>query len=207
MATVDQIISRTAAAASQAANVIALLADTPRQSIYIGEEDDDTFTDVFLVEQHSYNNNIAEHPVHRSNPVADHKYRQANTVTVTGIVSDRPILSPVEALRADFYTQRAKTAWERLQDLARGDELITIVTTLGTYTNHVLVDVSAQRSAESTNHLEFTATFREFVQVDSASVGKRPSRATRGKKANKGDVSGTAATPTQTGVLTGIFGS
>lgn len=150
--------------------------------------------DAVISEQHSFENEISEHPVHRGADIADHKRRKLRTVTMTGIVSNYPIQFQITAAANAVTGQnkkRAETAWETLQKMAGGEELIDVFTSLGPpYENMVIQSVTCTRDVTSQHHIEFTAVMREFILVSSETSEIPAQRTERGPETNSGTKAG-----------------
>lgn len=170
---------------SQALNVSALLAERPELAI------GDLEMDAVVVEQHSFENMVAQHPVHKSNEISDHKYRKTGTLTIRGVISN----TPLKAVDPFTAPERAKTAWERLQQLAEQDAVLTILTTLQAYESYVITALSTDQTAQSKDHIEFTCSLREFITVETSTVAGEPQRAEYPKQQTGGERSGVAAQP------------
>jgi len=134
-----------------------------------GDLDIITF-DAMLSEEHSSEYAITEHPIEAGASISDHKRRKPRRLTLTGVVTNTPLLllnfNPPEE-------ERDVSAWELLQKMQELDSLIGVFTTLEQHENLQIESISAPRDAARGNSLEVTIVFREINVVESAVVEAR----------------------------------
>lgn len=173
-----------AKAAAYAANTLSIKALMTKTKIFsIGSLN----MDIVVSEQHSYENEITDHPIHQGADISDHKRRKLRVLTVTGIVSNYPVVNAIEAI--SLKPNRDVGAWDTLVALAQGEELIDVYTTMGLYENMAILNLSTPRDAQSSNHIEFTCTLKEMLLVasDTTTVAVRDEN---GGLVNSGDKAG-----------------
>ncbi len=157
MALADLVFSATALAASAAGTL------SRKRPVQVGS----ITLDVSLIEEHSVEIELTDHPVEKGADITDHKRRKPVALRLTGVISNTPLELLGGGLDAG---NRAEAAWSTLETLQAGAELITVVTTLKTYENMQIVTMRAPRDVKRGNVLEVTLEFRELIQVESETV-------------------------------------
>lgn len=120
--------------------------------------------DACTAEEHSSEVELTDHPVEKGADISDHRRPKPKTLKLTGIVSN----TPLEYL--SLNNKRAENAWDALNELQAGEELITVVTTLQNYDDMVITRISVPRDAARGNVIEVTIELRELIQVASETV-------------------------------------
>ncbi len=116
--------------------------------------------DVFTSEEHSHPAEVTEFPVEDGADVSDNIRSRPVTVTVEGYVSDTPIGRMAE-LR-DSGSVPGNECYQRLLDVRESGEPVTLITSLGTFTNMALEDLSVPRSSDDGAGLRFSARFKQI---------------------------------------------
>lgn len=116
--------------------------------------------DVFTSEDHSHPAEVTEYPVEDGADVSDHIRSKPITITVEGFVSNTPIGRMAE-LR-DSGAVPGNECYQRFIDIRDAGEPVTLITSLGTFTNMALEDVSVPRDSDDGNGLRFTARFKQI---------------------------------------------
>ncbi|TQI72903.1 hypothetical protein FHT98_0623 [Bosea sp. AK1] len=129
------------------------------------------FIDVVISEQHESELEVAQHPIERGAEITDHAWRKARTVTLEGVIA----------------SERARAGYQALFALQKKPELFTLVTGLEIYQTMLLQSLSAERSAEYSQVLKFTATAQEVIVVSTQTTG-RSSTEKANAKTNRGEV-------------------
>lgn len=145
--------------------------------------------DVAVTEEHSFENEVTDHPVEKGSSIADHVRPKPNTVTVEGLVSDTP-LSDVSQFRTAFSDGSipSREAFARLDDLRTSRQIVTVTTSLRDYDNMVVQSISVPRDAKTGNALRFKAIFKQIRVVDTERATVRITDAHAKKKVSKGTV-------------------
>jgi len=141
--------------------------------------------DVFVREEPAFSNEITEHQVESGSDIADHVRAKPTTLTVEGIVSDTPI--------GDLADRRASSvppsqeAYERLQDINKARQPVTVVTSLSTYTDMVIETLTPPRDRRTGKALRFTCVFKQVrvAEVDKAARIDLPIAKSKVNRGNK----------------------
>lgn len=133
--------------------------------------------DASLSETHSMNAAVTDHPVEEGSEISDHIRRQPDSVQITGIVSDTPIiwLASIAApspLMNDLtpVRDRAELAYAELQRLMNQGETVEVVTSLRIYENMAITSLSITRDSINGNVLNATIGLREIIVAKSETV-------------------------------------
>lgn len=142
--------------------------------------------DASLSETHASDVDVTEHPVEQGANISDHARKLPHKLTLEGIVTNTPI-----GVGAVPGNQRAETAYRQLLELE--GKLITVVTTLRTYTDVTITSLVVPRNAELGDSVRFTAVLKQVTVAKSKTVAVLTST-TRGRpKANQGKQATNAA--------------
>lgn len=145
--------------------------------------------DVAVSENHEFPSEVTQLPVESGADLTDHVRNRPVVVTLEGVVSDTPI-GTVASLRAPGSLP-SEEALAKLREIRARREPVTIVTSLGTYENMALLNLSAPRSSDTGEALRFTATFQQIelktnerttVRVEPPRAKKRLSRGSKQSK-------------------------
>jgi hypothetical protein len=150
---------------------------TIRQNI---EDDTPLQFDVVIQEQHGQKLQVTENPIETGVSIADHCYLEGAELSLIGSISD--IKMPNAAAGYDNCTVgRSNVGYQRLCDLERGlakNSLkpFEIITSVRTYSNMVMTDISMTRDRNTAFLGRFTMSFREifFVETVTAPLPARP---------------------------------
>ncbi len=142
--------------------------------------------DCSVSEQHQADVDVTDSPVERGANISDHARPKPETLTLEGLITNAPLsrdpLSPstAESLagsidtgfisRAQGDPTRAVSAYQDLRDLKDAGELIEVVTSLRSYSDMVLTNLSVPRDAKTGECLKFTATFKQIRVVENKKV-------------------------------------
>lgn len=171
--------------------------------------------DAVTREGHLVQSSLTEHAVEKGAAIADHKIPEAQTFSLSCIVSDRPLGdAPPSGSRTKNVTGRLELVdvgngetsqglvysepvtrtvdvFAELRDLCRRPVSVSIRTGLQVYTDMQVISVSAPRTVQDGNALEFGIEFRELrtstVETTTAPRPRYPrnkGRANRGAQAN-----------------------
>jgi hypothetical protein len=123
--------------------------------------------DASLNETHSGSVDVTQHPVEEGADITDHVRIKPETLSITGIVSNTPLIF-LASLRES--PTRAEEAYEKLRDILRTREPISVITTLRQYENMVLTSMQTNRDASTGNVVNVTLNFQEIIIASSETV-------------------------------------
>lgn len=134
--------------------------------------------DATIRELHSVKAKATKHPVETGSAVTDHVQLQPDEIEIEGMITNTPLVSTVEILtgQVDLATltgQRAAMAWDALEAVVKARLPIKVITSLKTYSNVVLEDLSAPREAKIGNAIHFTVR-GSVVRVVSSQIVDLP---------------------------------
>jgi len=113
-----------------------------------------------ITEDFSFTNEVPQHPVESGFYISDAIIHKPMTISIEAIVSNSPIY---DNGLVDTSTRRPDNAYNAIERLARGSELISVVTSVKTYSNMAITDVSVPRSADNGRSLKFTIKLQQVI--------------------------------------------
>jgi hypothetical protein len=124
--------------------------------------------DAYVSETHSFSSQITEHPIEGGSTIVDHVYNQPFCLSIEGIISNTPMtlvgLTAFDSVRRyldgdsnDF----ALSAFEKIEDIFKKREPISIATSLKIYHKMVLESLSVERGGGS-EQLRFSCTAKQI---------------------------------------------
>lgn len=163
--------------------------------------------DATRAEEHSFRAKATQHEVEDGANISDHVIKTGRVVTLDGIISDDPITvaaaaigniggiagSLVEGLGGAVATgavskigseliangsKPSKDAIDILEYIYEESIPLMITTSIKTYTNMIMENLSIPRNSRNANALEFKASFREIRIVESEVVDIPPAATT-----------------------------
>lgn len=162
--------------------------------------------DCAISESHQAGQDVTDHPVEEGSPITDHARKRPDVVTIEGLVTDTPVgltqrqraaqsLGLVDSEEAPGYAQ---AAYDQLRELLAG-KIFTVVTSLRTYDDMVLTDLTVPRDRSIGHALRFSATLKQIKLVKNKITAIATStRTARGKrKAKLGGLAALKATADQ----------
>lgn len=127
--------------------------------------------DTSISEEHIYQARVTSFPVEGSGTgasnVSDHIYNSPTRVNISGIVSDTPI--NIFAAR-----DRSVSVFNRLVEIHRKKELVTLVSGIKTYPNMALVSLVVPRDIKTGQSLTFNMEFQEVVYSNQIAITTTP---------------------------------
>lgn len=120
--------------------------------------------DASLSEDHSFTSRVSQFPIESGATISDHIFNEPAQVTLTGIVSNSPILGEGSVIEPN----RAESAFATLMNIRLRRQPVTIVTGLNVYFNMVMTSLQVPRTAYDA--LEFTASFTQITLVSTTRV-------------------------------------
>ncbi len=127
--------------------------------------------DASVEELHESSAEIPRHPVEEGADIGDHVRRKPDTLRITGIVTNTPIILGA-ALRVSFT--RAEEFEDTLRTIKNAGLRITIITTLRQYDNMLLKNYQVPRNAGLGNTVEATMFFEEVILVKTETIAATP---------------------------------
>jgi len=136
----------------------------------------DTFwIDVFIKEDHTFTNEVTDFPVESGGSISDNIRPRPTTLTVEGVVSNTPV-SPQLVQRNESYGKKsAEFAYALLLSVWNRRDTVTIRTSLATFKNMALEELSIPRSAGHPDAFIFTAKFKQIKTTTNARTVVRTS--------------------------------
>ncbi|MCK5316395.1 MAG: hypothetical protein KAJ55_00695 [Anaerolineales bacterium] len=163
--------------------------------------------DATRAEEHSFRAKATQHEVEDGANISDHVIKTGRIVTLDGIISDDPITvaaaaigniagiagSLIEGLGGAVATgavsklgseliasgsKPSKDAVDILEYIYEESIPLMITTSIKTYTNMIMENLSIPRNSRNANALEFKATFKEIRIVESEVVDIPPAATT-----------------------------
>ncbi len=132
--------------------------------------------DAVTQEEHGGESLITSHPVETGADVTDHSRPQPRTVSLVGVVSNRPI---VPLYVQGLYTTRAEDAHLTVEGWRQTGTLLTLSTSLETYENMMIRSVSVPRSSSMGNVVQMAIDFQEIFTASTELVAAPVTTTTR----------------------------
>jgi len=136
-------------------------------------------------EDHQFSSTVTDYPIEDGSVISDHIIEKPLMITIDGIVSDTP-LAVIAALRSD-NSKPSADAFAELMDMRDAREPVTVETSMGTFTQMALQDVSFPRAAGDGDTLRFRASFKQIGLVTNERTTLRVSVPRAAKKSNRGN--------------------
>lgn len=128
---------------------------------------EDIEVDAEVQTDHDSSLQLTRHVIENGGKISDNKMMNPRRITMLCRISNTPTYDIGLGV---LDLQRANDAWVALQNLQRRDEPITVVTSLETLSNMVIVDLKAVRRHRTGQVLDFTMTVEEVTFVFSETV-------------------------------------
>jgi hypothetical protein len=122
--------------------------------------------DVSESENHAGDVDATDHPVEQGANITDHLRPKPRTLSITGMVSNAPIVDNSDGNAGPFNLGEpgpAEDAYNALEARRVAGKLHTVNTKLNSYQNMALMSVSEPRTAQTGDVLEFTLQFKEIL--------------------------------------------
>ena len=101
-------------------------------------------------------------PIETGGTITDHAVREPHELELTGLVSDLRFLRGHE---------RPARAWEKIADLMKRREQLTVITAWGVYNNMLIVQIDAHAAAQTGRGMRFAMKLEEVIQAGSQTPG------------------------------------
>lgn len=112
--------------------------------------------DATLSEDHEYTARVTSFPVENGELVSDHIINEPEKLNLVGLVTDTP-------LNILLGFNRSITAFNRLIDIHRNKEIVTVVTGIKVYTNMVMTSLNVPRDLSTGQSLTFNMQFQKII--------------------------------------------
>jgi hypothetical protein len=128
---------------------------------------DDIVVDIAISEDHTFENEVTSHPVETGSDVTDNSIVKPDAITLDCIISNTPLTTTGREVNDQVLASSspADEARAKLLALRQSREPITVIDSLGTWTDMVLEHLSIPRSSRTGDALAFKATFKKLVIV------------------------------------------
>ncbi len=138
---------------------VSMLFDAPKAAI--GE----VILDVAISETHTLQARATEHPVESGCSIIDHIQTLPDSIQLDGIISN----TPTAFLGTPFFESGnyADEAFRQLEELMKSGQPVQIVTSLKTYKNMALENLTIKRTAANSDALCFSCSAKQIRMVES----------------------------------------
>ena len=142
--------------------------------------------DAVVDEQHTFTNQVTDHPVEKGANISDHDRPDPDKVSFHAFFSNTPLSTTqtTKAVRSGGFTFQttalqaagaigavdgyARSQWDKLKQMRDDGTLVTVVSTLGNYDSMVIESITVPRNAKTYDGLECTIGFKKIVVVSNA---------------------------------------
>lgn len=121
--------------------------------------------DCILSDTHEFESEVTQYPVESGSNIVDNVRPKPIKITMEGIVSSSPIGSIATQRSSNSIDDPIEYAYEFLMKIRDTRLPVTIRTSLSTYFNMVMENLSIARSSATADVLRFTATFLQITTV------------------------------------------
>lgn len=133
--------------------------------------------DLLVDESHTLEFEASDHPIEDGSVITDHVTQKLRTCTVTGMFSNTPNVSSIEADENDWekyrdsevvydgqetQTNRSRDLFEKLDELACERRPVRLVTAMRVYPEMIITSLPVKRDSKDGESVKFTITLREF---------------------------------------------
>lgn len=115
--------------------------------------------DCLDAETHDWKRDVTTNPVENASPIADHIIDQPDGLTITGMISNAPVMSYVaqfEEMVSGIHDDRISRGFDLLDNLRKSRELVTIYTRYRTYPDMLIQSISIPRTPDNGDAIMFT---------------------------------------------------
>lgn len=136
--------------------------------------------DASVREVHNLRAKVTKHPVEQEGTdspsvISDHVFIEPVTISIEGVISNWPAVygGAVRALLTGGF-DKADKAYKQFEEHLKKKQLLDVVTTLKTYKNMILENVTVNRDAAKGNALYFSATATQvtFVTLETTAASE-----------------------------------
>jgi len=132
--------------------------------------------DGYPTESHELRANITMYPIESGAELTDHSVDQPDKLILTGWASSARQIGALGFFETDI--DQPRRTWYVLNQMKRRKELLTIRTTIGTYSNMIIRKLSANIDSSTGQNLPFTAEFQEVLLRDDVGTFRDPAAVT-----------------------------
>ena len=124
----------------------------------IGVQEFDDAVDAYPSETHSISYSKTDYPTETGGSHTDNITKLPDKLVLEGFVSN---LGNPAGIAQVPGSGRPKAAWERIREVARREDIVSVVTTLGLYENMLITGFDATVNVDTGQTLSFTMTLEE----------------------------------------------
>jgi len=145
--------------------------------------------DATVREQHTGSNTVTDHPVEQGANISDHSRPDPDRLVLDCIVSNTPLSDgsthTVESNGYNFTvtaaqdSTRAPNAYQKLQDLRLNGTLVSVVTTLRTYSSMLIESITIPVDAKTAGAIRFQVNLKQVRVVQNSLTAVTVSKDTR----------------------------
>lgn len=178
--------------------------------------------DTITEEDHESTVVATSQPVQQGIKATDHVYANADTLTISGIISDMEVTGFIDIgaigfantikgyATGDNVTKSSKS-WKKIKEMQRAAKLLTVKTNLQDYKNMLIISASVKQDKKTANEIRFTLNLRELIIVGTEKytgninklVGRTSSTGKTTAAQNSAITSNRLSTPAGTGLQPG----
>ncbi len=118
------------------------------------------FFDLIKSENHRFKSNVSFHPVENDSEISDHIQKEPREGSFVAMVSNFSLLRAGQPLE-----NTALAAFQMLKQIWMDEKTVELVLVMDTYGDVAITDISAPRSADSGDALEFDISFAQVQKV------------------------------------------
>lgn len=130
---------------------------------------DELVLDAIITEKHNFSSEITEHPVEDGSMIVDHIYNKPISIDLDCIITNTPMtwagLTAFNSLKRYVDNESndfAEIAFKKIEEIFIKRKPISIATSLKTYENMVLENLSVERGGRSSSSLHFNCTAKQI---------------------------------------------
>ena len=161
--------------------------------------------DATLSETHTGSAQTTDFPVEDGADLTDHIRRTPEELSITGIVSDTPILflasfRATPSIPGGDPSNRSQDAYGFLKGIKDAGQLVSIETTLRSYANMAITSMTVQRDKDLSKIMQLDLILREILIATTEQVAPpEPTNASRNGKVRQGKKATTDVTSESVG--------
>jgi hypothetical protein len=138
---------------------------------------DEIVVDAFVNETHTFSSEITDHPIESGGMIVDHVYQMPFVLFIDGIISNTPMnligLTAFDSAMRYFSGDSndfAHAAFEKIEKLFAARKAVTIVTSLKTYQDMVLENLTIERGRGNQDSLRFSCSARQLRIIEQQKI-------------------------------------
>lgn len=133
----------------------------------------DIVADVTTSESHITEVEVTDNPVENGSNIADHVHFKPVSLKIEGLITDTPITSTIATIIdaiTSYNDNRSRKIYDKLVDIQKAGEPITVVTGFKQYENMILKSLSVSRSSDTGAAIQYSAEFIEIRIANSETI-------------------------------------